>query len=65
MKKLFSALKSCFILTFLFACSDDDTITSNPNNNYIVNNISINKQNAFNDEEITLTFDASNYDAFT
>ncbi|MDO6737713.1 hypothetical protein [Wenyingzhuangia sp. 2_MG-2023] len=65
MKKLFSALKSCFILTLLFACSDDDTITSNPNNNNIVTNISINKQNAFTDEEITLTFDASNYDAIT
>ncbi|ANW96984.1 hypothetical protein AXE80_12145 [Wenyingzhuangia fucanilytica] len=63
MKKAIFTFKTCLFAILLSACSEDDNLESNTDK--FVTNISLEKQNAFTDEEIKLTFDAKNYDSIS
>lgn len=60
MKKTLFILKTCLLAIFLSACTDDESIDSNSSK--MISDISIDKQYAFIDDEINLTFQSIEYD---
>lgn len=60
MKRTKYLLSTCLLTILSISCSEEDIITSDSNK--IVYDISIDKQNAFINDEINLTFNSNSYD---